>query len=344
MSLVFAASLLFVTACNTENDGVFYRISESVQRVEVGAVTLIMTNGSNLIAHTTLEGIKTYNPTAKTWEQLIDQENDLAVLDTKRRDIFDSMVASDATTLYFATAASNTYNNSLFSYSDPSDLPYSDVDFNDDYQIKAMTPQADLMVVYDDVADEFIVLKPSEVMSGGAITPLLDTDFAYEQINLLAIADDTFLITGYDKDEENYNHVFYEGTDEQATNLGTLSPNSMIIAMHKIGINYVFIANNGKIFYGGTLNDLSEATSTLPLSDTNMSFRTLPVLSDGTDVYVQGANKRIYEINPSTGSVDDVSSQFSSTITNVEIHSFLSDGTNHYVGTKGHGIMEIVFP
>ena len=355
MSFVLMALVLALIACNTENDGVFKRISESVEREVVGAVTLIMFDendendeNNDLIAHTKIEGIMTYDLSDKKWIPLIDQEHDLAVLGARRTDIKNNMLASTGTTLYFATAASNTYNNSLFEYdfSVPTTIPYVAGDFNENYQIKAMTPQADLMVVYDDVSEKFNVYKPSEVMGGGIITPLLDTDldFAYEQINLLAIDDDTFLITGYDDgDNETYNHVFYEES-EQTTNLNTLSSSSMIVAMYKSGSHYVFIANNGKVYYGDNLDELGEG-STLPLPDTNMAFRTLPILSpDGTDVYVQGANKRIYEIDPSNGSVTDVSSDFDSDITNVEIHSFLSDGTNHYVGTKGHGIMEVGFP
>jgi len=342
LSLVFAASLLFVTACNTENDGVFYRISESVERVEVGAVTLIMFDGTNIIAHTGLEGIKTYNPTADTWDQLIDQGTDLAVLGARRTDIKNNMLASTGTTLYFATAASNTYNNSLFEYdfSVPTTIPYVAGDFNENYQIKAMSPQADLMVV-ENGSGEFEVRRPSEaIINTDYVLHTSDTsDFAYEQINLLAI-DDAFLITGYNAEKANYRHILYDfSTETMNTDIA-----SMIIAMYENGGNYLFIANNGKIYHGADLENLTEATSTLPLPDTNMAFRTLPVLSDGTDVYVQGANKRIYEIDPSDGSVTDVSSDFDSDITNVEIHSFLSVGTNHYVGTKGHGIMEVVFP
>jgi len=343
------AMVLALIACNTENDGVFKRISESVEREVVGAVTLIMFDGNNdLIAHTKIEGIMTYDLSDKKWIPLIDQEDDLAVLDTKRRDIFDNMVASDVNenTLYFATSGSDTYNTSLFAYDSTTTPPYTASDLNDSYQIKAMSPQADLMVVYDDDSVKFNVYKPSVVMGGGPLSLIMYTAFAYEQINLLAIDVDTFLITGYDAEKATYNHVFYDDDSIKVTNLGDLSPNSMIVAMHKSNSVYIFIANNGKIYYGADLENLTEATSTLPLPDTNMAFRTLPVLSDGTDVYVQGANKRIYQIATTDGSYTDASSQFSSTITNVEIHSFLSDsdGTNHYVGTKGHGIMEMVFP
>ena len=343
MSFVLMAMVLALIACNTENDGVFKRISESVEREVVGAVTLIMFDGNNdLIAHTKIEGIMTYDLSDKKWIPLIDQEDDLAVLDTKRRDIFDNMVASDVNenTLYFATSGSDTYNTSLFAYDSTTTPPYTASDLNDSYQIKAMSPQADLMVV-ENGSGEFEVRRPSEaIINTDYVLHTSDTsDFAYEQINLLAI-DDAFLITGYNAEKANYRHILYDfSTETMNTDIA-----SMIIAMYENGGNYLFIANNGKIYHGADLENLTEATSTLPLPDTNMAFRTLPVLSDGTDVYVQGANKRIYEIDPSDGSVTDVSSDFDSDITNVEIHSFLSVGTNHYVGTKGHGIMEVVFP
>src|SRR5690554_2974075 len=173
MSFVLMALVLALIACNTENDGVFKRISESVEREVVGAVTLIMFDGNNdLIAHTKIEGIMTYDLSDKKWIPLIDQEHDLAVLGARRTDIKNNMLASTGTTLYFATAASNTYNNSLFEYdfSVPTTIPYVAGDFNENYQIKAMTPQADLMVVYDDVSEKFNVYKPSEVMGGGALS------------------------------------------------------------------------------------------------------------------------------------------------------------------------------
>ena len=342
LSVILTISLL-VVGCNTENSGVFIRISESVEKVDVGAVTLATEDaGGTLLAHTYNEGLQSYDPATRQWTRLIHPSTDLAVIVDAPKTINKDHISSNGNDLYFATTANEGEQNLLFKY-DASSLPYTASDYDDSYRIIRMAPSADLMLIDD--GGTFKVVNTSEAFNASD-TDMLASAFAYDEAQLLAISSSIFLVSGFSYDAVTetyaYQHKLYDG--------GSLSINttveSLFVAMHEdTAGNFVFITNDGDIYYGSDIASLTKGAETLPLPDTNMSFRTLAVLRNGDDMYVQGAAKNIYKITTTDGNFTDVSDDFPSDLVNVEIYSFLTTvGGKHYVGTKDNGIIEFDFP
>ena len=349
ISTLLAAMLLLIIGCNTDTEGVFTRIRNSVVKVDVGEVTLISESNGGLIAFAKNKGIVLYNPAnTSAWSILINSSTDLPQ-DATQNMITKDLVSSPATSittpdLYFATSAIEDANNFLYRYTGSSDVPYSTTDYDDDYQILRMTPKADLMVVYDDPnLDTIEVVKPSSTPIVAGFAPGLP----FTEIHILAIDDNTYVLTGMNSKAKPavYNHILVTGAPP-ATSTDIANFSSIIIGFQESGSNYLFILNNGDVYSGTTLAGADKWSGTLPLASTSVPFRTLPILKDSTNnkLYVQGDLRKIYELNMTAKEVTDVSDEFPSDLVNVDITSFLSTATKNYVGTKENGIIEFTFP
>jgi len=347
ISTLLAAMLLLIIGCNTDTEGVFTRIRNSVVKVDVGEVTLISESNGGLIAFAKNKGIVLYNPAnTSAWSILINSSTDLPQ-DATQNMITKDLVSSPATSittpdLYFATSAIEDANNFLYHYDDPSDTPYA-APTDSSNQILRMTPKADLMVVYDDPDfDTIEVVKPSTPTVEGFAPGL-----SFTEIHILAIDDNTYVLTGMNSKAKPavYNHILVTGAPP-ATSTDIANFSSIIIGFQESGSNYLFILNNGDVYSGTTLAGADKWSGTLPLASTSVPFRTLPILKDSTNnkLYVQGDLRKIYELNMTAKEVTDVSDEFPSDLVNVDITSFLSTATKNYVGTKENGIIEFTFP
>jgi len=168
--LILLASIVLVTGCNLDSDGIFMRISESEETVEVGAITLIATKDDAFYALTTEKGLQKYDPGTKQWTKIPS----------------DSVmhVATDGSSLFYATRAGEDEENSVFAYN----LTTSGITPKDDQYVIAMSPTNDLMLVKDAVdadiyflrADSFGITKrvaqkdqvPGGHIGGGNLTAL----------------------------------------------------------------------------------------------------------------------------------------------------------------------------
>src|SRR3989339_547465 len=99
--LLVLATLLIV-GCNTENEGIFMRISESVEKVDVGSINLIARDTGKIYSYASKAGLQVYDPATKNWESIPGSG--------VRHYTF------DGTDIVYATEATFPDNNTLYTY------------------------------------------------------------------------------------------------------------------------------------------------------------------------------------------------------------------------------------
>jgi hypothetical protein len=104
-TIIKIATLLLISltliSCNPDNEGVFWRMSQSVPKVDVGAITLIAYYGTDLYASTTKKGpLQKYS--GGSW----------SVINSNKARHF----TTDNTNIYFAKQAEENKPNEIWSY------------------------------------------------------------------------------------------------------------------------------------------------------------------------------------------------------------------------------------
>ncbi|MGE0075450.1 MAG: hypothetical protein AB7S52_09500, partial [Sphaerochaetaceae bacterium] len=132
--LLVLATLLIV-GCNTENEGIFMRISESVEKVDVGAVTLLAKNGDYLYAKTGIGDFYKYNTLTNTWTDL--NAKDYRYFSTVGNYIVIGKKAVD-----------DTADNTAFVYDMTDVAPPSAIPALDEYML-GMSPQSNYVLTKD---------------------------------------------------------------------------------------------------------------------------------------------------------------------------------------------------
>lgn len=319
--LILLASIVLVTGCNLDSDGIFMRISESEETVEVGAITLIATKDDAFYALTTEKGLQKYDPETKQWTKIPSD----AVMH----------VATDGSSLFYATRAGEDEENSVFAYN----LTTSGITPKDDQYVIAMSPTNDLMLVKDAVdADIYSVIKASNYDS------VLVSDLTYSAPpRLIAQDSETFIVSGVNGPSYTHRFVF---VDDTTTNVDLTSTDTALDDYPIVAFHYddttdrlVAVASDGKI-WKGTPNSLSTSTS-VSLPERNPETMPYPAFHYEDKLYLQNDNKRFQVISPE-GTVSEVSGSFASEFTSIGIFSFLEgDSGIIYAGTTANGIWQI---
>ncbi len=312
--------ILFTVGCNSEMGGIgiFKQISDSKPNVDVGAVTLLQTDGDIFHALTFEKGLQVYNVTRNAWlENSIRPENDSNPI------ISASFLGGS---VYFATSALAGQNNKLYAYNTVT----PGVEFkNQNYQIIQMDPSLGLMMAkkdnllkvhaVDDLSEKFTITGFSE--------------FPW----MIAQSSNRILITGKDAaTPANYRHVLYNnGAETPITNI-----DSAIVAFHFDGDNYIAVTTDNKVWKGTAPDDL-ESSDTISFS-TSIPGKPIPTFFYDGKLYLQGTSS-FYAIAVVDGTVVELNDGFASSLkaTSFVITSYLVEGTTVYGGSAKNGIFKI---
>lgn len=331
--LLMIMLLSFISlGCNTENQGVFKRISESVIQVDVGSVDLIMKNGNKLYANTGKSGLQSFDTVTGDWASIPRSEDEAVYHYTS-----DGTVSTDGTAFIYATGGTGSATNDLYAY-DP--VTASSVDHTVDYQVIAMVPQHNL------------ILRRTGT-GGYAVTTIAGTDhvtFATEfsetiPPSIIASNPTDFIVTGKSADNSKFLHFFGSSKDALDPTDADFD-DTALVAMGIDGTEIVVIDANGKTWQGETTDfvfDAGVSISGWPASR-YPSDAPYPVFTEGTLLYLQDGNNDFQEITIADGiaaSVSKTAKPFAAKLANIAIKSYVRRGTDVYVGTMQNGIFWI---
>jgi len=312
-------ALVLVSGCNTENDGIFMRVSKSETKTDVGTITLIAKSGSKFYAKTREHQLQVYDKDTKDWTPLTKQA---------------TYVATDTTTnIYFAPLGTGDVNNPISKYplsggaiSDVSNL----------YNVVAMSPTANVMVVKDG-SGKFDVLKASDA----SIVNIGLTDLTFYETftpQLIVQNDTNFIVSGVNGkpgDTYTYTHYLYDGAIHTISGV-----NSPVIAFYNDTTNIVLLTSSGEIWHGTVAGGYAfTKKGTAPnFSAGTPSHMPYPVFFHGGKLYLQDKNNYMHSITLATGTVAE---EKTIDLSAVKVWSYLVDSGKVYVGTTQNGIFEI---
>ncbi|MBN2860647.1 MAG: hypothetical protein JXK93_10335 [Sphaerochaetaceae bacterium] len=325
-----ALLLLFTLSCNIDDEGIFYRVSISEPIVEVGAVTVIDFNdANNIIAHTKDAGMQLYNPVTGDWS-LISVENS--------NPIRANLLATDATRVFIGESAALEENNDLYTILKSESSPTGTA-YNSAMNVVSMGLYGDVMVV--ETTTDFEVRTVSSPTS--AVTDGTFSTATYRSAQVRAQDDDTFLVLLQKAADDTYSSYLYEGGIRYPVTTDLEQPvRAFFVDSTDQGI---FVLGDGSVYRSSDVaaTQPTDTANTITLKTTNTEFTFLPVLTNGDALYMQGSANIMYSISMTDGTVASAEDDFVTTLSTVDIISYIADGTNHYAGTVEHGIIEIEF-
>ncbi|MFA7018846.1 MAG: hypothetical protein WC239_07700 [Sphaerochaetaceae bacterium] len=316
-------ALVLVSGCNTENDGIFMRISKSETKTDVGTITLIAKSGSKFYTKTREHQLQVYesNPATKGWTLLSTQA---------------TFVATDTTNIYFAPSVTKDENNPISRYVIDSSPVAITPKYADTYDVVAMSPTADLMVVKDG-SGKFDVLKVSDA---SIVFPgLSDLGFHETFTPQLIVQDSTnFIVSGVSGklgEKFTYTHHLYDG----ATHTTITGINAPVVAFYNDGTDIVLLTSSGETWHNGGAGYTFTKKGTVPsFSAGTPSHMPYPVFFHGGKLYLQDKNNYMRSITLATSTVAE---EKTIDLSAVKVWSYLVDSGKVYVGTTQNGIFEI---
>ena len=328
--VLLVLATLFIVGCNTENEGIFMRISESVVKVDVGSINLIAKVSGNIYSYASKAGLQVYDPATKNWESIPSAG--------VRHYTF------DGTNIVYATEATFPNNNTLYTYDIDTKVHTT---WAAGHAVKAMSPKFNLMLLRDGV-DNFAVHSSS---SNAIDTPELanfDAEFVDEfPPNLVAFDGSSFLVSGNSaSDTTKYSHYYVSGglPDAMTSSDATFYDNPLV-AIGTDTTAIVAIDATGKVWKtAGLLSEFTSTTSITGFPDRNPKNLPYPVFYHGSSLYLQNGDNDFYAVNVTNGAVSEVTSNFAGTFSNIKIKSYLVDPIDTdlvYAGTMENGIFTI---
>ncbi|WP_422480726.1 hypothetical protein [Pleomorphochaeta sp. DL1XJH-081] len=324
--LIVITSLLFYS-CNTENEGVFVRISNSQVKVEVGYVDIIGKNATDIFAYTSEKGFQKFNLVSKDW---IDVDTTVSY-----PGLYSSDDATDTTTLYYAESAAEGENNNLYTYTistDSESVPTSA------YEIVEMK-QDNLMLVKTTTG--------YSIRDGAATSEIVPFNSIFsDSTKPRMITDDSgnFIVTGIGSGTTTYKH-YYNSTPNELTSTDATFHDYPMVTMMSDGTNIVLVSSIGKVWKGTTAYNNFVSTGTIPgwpeRNPADLEYPTFIFAAPTSELYLQNENNDFYKIN-STGDISsELDSGFTDFLSGIRIKSYLEAGSTIYAGTMENGIVQI---
>jgi hypothetical protein len=330
-TIIKIATLLLISltliSCNPDNEGVFWRMSQSVPKVDVGAITLIAYYGTDLYASTTKKGpLQKYS--GGSW----------SVINSSKARHF----TTDNTNIYFAKQAEENKANEIWSY-EMGEAVNSASNLNNDIFVISMAPTFNLVLTKENNGIDYIVnsfKNDKTIKEEFKLTNIFKED---EAPFLMASSHSEYVVSGKDKtDSSKYAHYFTNTKLESAVEGFDSYP---IIAMGKNGNDIVLINNQGQIWIGqiGALNNFTKVDNNIKLIERFQDYVPYPTFIKGDYLYIQNSYYEFKKIKISTGNVENVDTNFAKVFSNskIEAFSYLVFGNTVYVGTKDNGIYKI---
>ena len=331
--VLLVLATLLVVGCNTENEGIFMRISESVEKVDVGSIDLIARDTGKIYSYASKAGLQVYDPAVKNWESIPGAG--------VRHYTF------DGTNIVYATEATFPDNNTLYTY----DIGLkASTPWGTGHAVIAMSPKFNLMLLRDAV-DSFSVYPTAGTEIGASLAEFDDIEFIDDfPPNLIAFDDSTFLVSGnMASDTTKYSHYYVSEGDPMTSTTDATFEDNPLVAVGTDGTDIVAIDASGKVWKPttGSLSDFSSTSSITGFPERNPKNLPYPVFYHGGSLYLQNGDNDFYAVNVTTGAVSEVTLDFADTFSNIKIKSYLVDPTDLnkiYVGTMENGIYEITMP
>lgn len=324
--VLLVLAIFLTVGCNTENEGIFMRISESVEKVDVGSIHLITRASGNLYSYTSKAGLQVYDPTTKNWESIPGSG--------VRHYTF------NGTDLVYATEATFPDNNTLYTYDIIAKEPTV---WAAGHSVIAMSPTYNLMLLRT-AASEFSV-APAVGSSIGASLADFSNEFVDDfPPNLIAFNNTTFLVSGNSaSDTTKYSHYYVSGGAPGAmTSSDATFSDNPLVAVGTDGTNIVAIDATGKVWKtSGSLSSFTSATSITGFPERNPKNLPYPVFYHNGSLYLQNGDNDFYAVDVTSGAVSEVTLDFADTFSNIKIKSYLVVSDTVYVGTMENGIFTI---
>ena len=326
ISLLIVLITLLGIGCNLDADeGLFRQISKSEPVVDVGRITLLDIDGSDIYALTSYRGLQKFDTLTKKW--LITSIRP-ATAENDPNPIAKANYNNTVGKFFFTTTALEGENNNLYSY-DPSANPAVEP-VSSDFQVLQMDPSVNLML---------------SKSTGGLKVRTIDTQTDKFTISgyldfpwMIAQNDAVVLISGRTSaDPEEYAHTMFNTTDTPNAITGIDNP---IVAFRFDGTNYIFIASDGKVWKGTTPTGLT-TSETIAFPVDGITGKPIPTFFADNKLFIQGTSA-FYAIHMD-GTVDTIEDGFATNLrsTSFKITSFLYDGSDLYGGTAKNGIFKV---
>jgi len=325
--LLIVLVAMMATSCNLDADeGLFRQISKSEPVVDVGRITLLDKDGSDIYALTSYRGLQKYDATTKKW---LTTSIRPAISENDLNPITKANYNNTSNTFFFTTNALEGQNNRLYSY-DPSTTTVNFI--NSDYQVIQMDPLNNLMLAESGGALKIRTVDTQAEKS--TISGFLDFPWMITQ------DDNIFLVSGRTSaDSTVYAHTMFNlNIDNNPIPISGIS--TPIVAFHFDGTNYIFIASDGKVYKGTAPNSLT-TTDTITFPVDGITGKPIPTFFANNKLYIQGTSA-FYAINMN-GTVDTIDEGFATNLrsTSFKVTSFLFDGAVLYGGTAKNGIFKV---
>lgn len=322
--LIVITSLLFYS-CNTENEGIFVRISNSQVKVEVGYVDIIGANTTDIFAYTSEKGFQKFNLASKNWTDI-----DTTV---SYPGLYSSDDATTTTTLYYAGSAAvgeanNLYENDLTTESVLSST-YEIIEMKQDNLMLVKTTTG-YSVVYIDGTSATV---PFDSILSSSTKPRMITDDS-----------GNFIVTGIGSGTTTYKHYYNSTPNELTSVTDDTFDDYPMVAMMTDGSNIVLVSSIGKVWKGTTAYSDFVSTGTIPgWPDRNPADLEYPTFINGSELYLQNENNDFYKISNAGVISSELDSGFTDFLSGIRIKSYLedTDGSTIYAGTMENGIVKI---
>lgn len=317
--------LLSLVGCNTENEGIFKRISESVVKVDVGSIDLIMKDtGTKLYSYTNKSGLQSYDTATRDWAGI------------ESASVYH--YTNDGTNLYFAEKAAEGTNNTIYTYT----LAGTPTAWAASYRVISMNPMSNLMLLRDGT-DSFGVYPAATGDRGGLIQAYATQFSDSYPPQIIAANASAFIVSGVSKTDTSAYVHYYVGTLMGSSTDATGFAANPLVAMGINGTNIVAIDASGKVWKGdtGSLGNMTSSSSIAGFPTRNPKDKPYPSFTQGTKLYLQNQDNDFYAVDITNGAVSEVTDDFASTLSNITVKSFLVDGTDVYAGTMENGLFKI---
>lgn len=333
-TIIKIATLLLISltliSCNPDNEGVFWRMSQSVPKVDVGAITLIAYYGTDLYASTTKKGpLQKYS--GGSW----------SVINSNKARHF----TTDNTNIYFAKQAEENKPNEIWSY-EMGEAANSASNLNNDIFVISMVPTFNLVLTKENNGVDY------EVYSFPLVAPpstTINDKFSHDKApQLIASSNTDYIISGLASGSiSKYVHYDKAGDPlvvKDNNDLGSFEKYP-IIAFSTDGTDNIVLNSSGAIWFSKDDLENFEPIGTISsFSAIEPAFMPYPNFIHDGFMYLQNSDYDFYKVKISDGSFEKINSGFAAELNYVQANSFLvdvDDVDDIYVGTVANGIFKI---